>query len=283
MLLGTALLLLTAANVAAPAANDILCEFERLYNGICLPRRWPPTINLTRAVRTPPYLVSPPPVIEIDVGRQLLVDDFLVDKQASTGELQRHWGTPVWHPANPVLSPTEAWERGWARARPGGLWWEPELKLFRIWYQCGWACSATNPGSVGDCNMLCIATSPDGVNWSKPRLPHGPRPGTNIVLARPLDTATVWRDEDAASPSERYKLAIVPTNGTASELPAGHGHYSLYSSIDGVSWVLRVNESGVTEDGDSIWYNPFRKRFVFSIKAPSYYDKKFYKGKSFVH
>ena len=80
-----------------------LCLGERLYNGICLPRVWPPAINLTRAVRTPPYLVAPPPVIEIDIGWQLLVDNFLIDREASTVQLQRHWGVPRWHQANPVL------------------------------------------------------------------------------------------------------------------------------------------------------------------------------------
>lgn len=93
-----------------------------------------------------------------------------------------------------------------------------------------------------------------------------------IVLDRPLDTATVWKDFDATDPSERYKLAIVPTNGTSAELPPGHGHYALYSSADGIHFVLRVKQTGVTEDGDSIWYNPFRQKFIFSVKAPSYFD-----------
>jgi hypothetical protein len=52
---------------------------ETLYNGI-LPSPWPPRI---RAIRrdpvTPPYLKAPPAVIPIDVGRQLLVHDFLVE------------------------------------------------------------------------------------------------------------------------------------------------------------------------------------------------------------
>ena len=46
-------------------------------NGIVLPDQWPPrrTAELTRdPLATPPYLVSPPAVIPIDVGRQLFVD-----------------------------------------------------------------------------------------------------------------------------------------------------------------------------------------------------------------
>src|SRR5437879_2300505 len=43
---------------------------EMLYNGIMLPDAWPPKIAaLTREpLATPPYLVSPPAVIPIEVG-----------------------------------------------------------------------------------------------------------------------------------------------------------------------------------------------------------------------
>ena len=160
-----------------------------------------------------------------------------------------------------MLRPTAPWEKGWARPRPGGLWWEPEAQRFRVWYQCGCACSSANPGSVGDCNSICVAESPDGVAWHKPNLTASPQPGTNIVFADPpVDTATVWRDE-AAPASERYKLAIIPTDGTRSELPAGAGYYQLYSSADGISWRLRVKRTGPTEDGDTMFYN-VRQRTV---------------------
>jgi hypothetical protein len=261
---------------STPAASHG-CTGELLYNGICLPPgRWPPRINLTSSVRTPHYLLHPPSIIEIDVGRQLFIDDWLIDPTASTGGLQRYWGQAVWHPLNPVLRPTEPWEKGWARPRPGGLFWEPELRLFRCWYQCGWACSARNPGSVGDCNNVCIATSTDGVRWTKPKLVHGPRPGTNIVLTDYVDTATVWRDDaPTTASSERYKLAVVPTNGTISEMPSGHNFLRLYTSPDGVFWSRRVNKTGLTEDGTSLFYNPFRERWVFSIKAPSVFSQEF--------
>ena len=128
-------------------------------------------------------------------------------------------------------------------------------------------------GSVGDCNSVCVADSLDGIVWHKPNLTTGPRPGTNVVFADPpVDTATVWRDERADS-EERYKLAIVPTNGTVSELAAAHGYYRLYSSADGITWSLRVNRTGPTEDGDTIFYNPYREKWVWSVKGLSYYSK----------
>jgi hypothetical protein len=54
---------------------------EVLYNGIVLPREWPPLLadfptSVEKDPANPPYLVSPPALIPIDAGRQLFVDDF---------------------------------------------------------------------------------------------------------------------------------------------------------------------------------------------------------------
>ena len=52
-----------------------------LYNGITLGSPWPPRCKYPdeHPVR-PPYLADPPAVIPIDVGRQLFVDDFLIEQ-----------------------------------------------------------------------------------------------------------------------------------------------------------------------------------------------------------
>src|SRR5690349_20556807 len=73
---------------------------ETLYNGIQLPAVWPPRLtqfptSVERDPVVPPYLVSPPAVIPIDVGRQLFVDDFLI---ADT-TLTRTFHQPVYHEA----------------------------------------------------------------------------------------------------------------------------------------------------------------------------------------
>lgn len=64
------------------------CAGEMLFNGICLPLLWPPRVELSREPPTPRYLSAPPAVIRIDLGRQLLVDDFLI---ASTNNTRRRW------------------------------------------------------------------------------------------------------------------------------------------------------------------------------------------------
>ncbi|MGA2715457.1 MAG: LamG domain-containing protein, partial [Bryobacteraceae bacterium] len=49
-----------------------------LYNGIAMPKNFPPPTTPTQALRTPYYINNPPRVIPIDIGRQLFVDDFLI-------------------------------------------------------------------------------------------------------------------------------------------------------------------------------------------------------------
>ena len=60
-----------------------------LYNGIALPAPWPPknySENVTKGM-DPFYLKNKPSVIDITIGRQLFVDDFLIDSTT----LSRAW------------------------------------------------------------------------------------------------------------------------------------------------------------------------------------------------
>ena len=86
------------------------CFAETLYNGIRLPDEWPPVID--RADRRPmrvPYLEkgNHPDVVPIDIGRQLFVDDFLVESMEG---VERVYGRPKKYVANPVLKPETPWE-----------------------------------------------------------------------------------------------------------------------------------------------------------------------------
>src|SRR3954471_14851548 len=81
---------------------------DTLDNGIPVPAEWPPKRTvLPDAEPVPPYLVSPPAVIPIDRGRQLFVDDFLIEKT----DLVRRHHRPTPYPGNPVLAPDQPWER----------------------------------------------------------------------------------------------------------------------------------------------------------------------------
>src|SRR5579871_706056 len=80
------------ANRRTAAAGD-----ETLYNGIRLPQPWPPRLaSLPRTPITPAYLTDPPSVIPIDVGRQLFVDDFLIEETT----LERTYHRASYYPSN---------------------------------------------------------------------------------------------------------------------------------------------------------------------------------------
>ena len=90
-----------AAFVFVLLGAEMCSAGELLYNGIRLPDVWPPKVE--RLSRTPApdpeYLKSPPTVIPIDVGRQLFVDDFLIEQTTLTRTYHR---ADYW-PENPVL------------------------------------------------------------------------------------------------------------------------------------------------------------------------------------
>ena len=131
---------------------------ETLYNGIVLPAAWPPRTESpldTQPMRVP-YLDHPPEVIPIDIGRQLLVDDFLVEET----QFARHFCRPVKHPGNPVFfpqSPAECDASYPPTAIPkcGGVWYDARDRQFKMWYMAGYL------------GAMAYATSTDGLHWTR--------------------------------------------------------------------------------------------------------------------
>ena len=78
---------------------------------------WPPKLerNTPMPTNPPPYLVDRPAVIPIDVGRQLFVDDYLLDE---TKGLTRVYNHPVKMFDGPVLWPETPLELEEDVARP---------------------------------------------------------------------------------------------------------------------------------------------------------------------
>ena len=226
---------------------------ERLYNGIVLPDEWPPrTVDpaSTAPVR-PPYLDCPPAVIPIDVGRQLFVDDFLIERSTLT----RVFHAPTKHEGNPVLKPETALEMNGGEcpvACPfsGGVFHDPRDGRFKMWYHAGWF------------DGTALATSQDGIHWQRPALDVVP--GTNRVIPlRPdfrRDGVSVWLDHHATRSDERYKMFLYARSDTF-----GTGG-RLWLSRDGVHWRERVR-TGPVGDNTTMFYNPFRRKWVLSIRT----------------
>lgn len=221
-------------------------EEQVLDNGIRLPSPWPPRLTgFTPEPMSPPYLDAPPDVIPIDTGRQLFVDDFLVEKTT----LKRTYHLTTFHPDTPVLRPDKPWEKEGGPAAmvfSDGVWYDPKDRLFKMWYMGGLTRST------------CYATSPDGVRWDKPALDV--RPGTNVVQAEPRDSLTVWLDHAEGDPERRFKMA------RSWRLNKGWGLH-LYVSADGIHWGPAVATSGPCGDRTTIFYNPFRKVWVYSLRG----------------
>jgi len=228
-------------NPAVPAQSG-----ETLCNGIRLPSVWPPR-EITFSpdpLTTPSYLLSPPPVIPIDVGRQLFVDDFLIE--ATT--LRRTFHSADYYSDNPVLKPDKPWELTatdpTAMPFSDGVWYDPADRLFKMWYMGGYVRST------------CYATSKDGIHWEKPSLDV--KPGTNIVQTGNRDSTAVWLDLEEKDPARRYKFFRCHSEkGWA---------LSLYFSPDGIHWGDAITRSDTCGDRTTVFYNPFRKVWVYSLR-----------------
>lgn len=228
---------------------------EVLYNGIELPADWPPRdTNLDSAQpQRVPYLEQPPQVVPIDLGRQLFVDDFLVDAGGTT--MTRAFHQPAKHPANPVFFPQSPEELDpayppCAVAKCGGVWFDAQDGRFKMWYMTGYL------------GHLAYATSLDGVHWERPSLDVVP--GTNLCLPHDLhpDSGSVVIDHDTPDPATRFKMLLREPN------PPGKGTFPglLLTSPDGIHW-SRPLPTGNMDDRSTLFYNPFRKRWVQSIRA----------------
>jgi hypothetical protein len=242
---------LAAALAAGAVPRRTDAATPTLYNGVRLAQPWPPrrpTLSVDPV--PPPYLVARPDVVPIDLGRQLFVDDFLVEESS----LVRSFHRPEYFANNPVLWPTTPWEkrdemaeRTKTRSSPAampfsdGVFYDPADQRFKMWYMGGYS------------QNTCYATSADGITWTKPTLDVVA--GTNIVQTLARDSSTVWLDPVDPDRTRRYKMSH------------WHDHYlELFASGDGVHW-RAMGRTGITGDRTTFFYNPFRGLWVYSLRS----------------
>ncbi|HEY5564519.1 MAG TPA: hypothetical protein VIL33_02945, partial [Rhodothermia bacterium] len=233
---------------------------EILYNGIVPPDPFPPVRDQPWSTdELPYYITNPPPVIRIDIGRQLFVDDFLIE---SMPRLTRTYHRPEPFEGNPLFSPSDedfhiridnaGFTIMTKLAMPfsDGVWWDNQALKFRAWY-------------LGGPNSLRLAESSDGVNWA--RIPAG---GVVMSIPRERDSGTVWIDAADPDPGRRYKMSFFSFQDKRNWL---------YASADGVDWpdynspVARSsyyssNPDAPTGDRTTFLYNPFRRKWVWSLR-----------------
>ena len=203
--------------------------------------------------------------VPINVGRQLFVDDFLIGESTLT----RQFHKPSIHPSSPVLKPETPIELNngvMPAAAPfgDGVWYDHRDRLYKMWYIAGYD------------DGFGYAISEDGFHWKRPNLDTVP--GTNRTLARipgfVRNGSTVWLDHDAQDPTQRFKMfayfrmgnGLWPRMKVPSPLPPDYSMGYAYTSADGIHWNKPVR-TGACGDNTSMFYNPFRKMWVYSIRT----------------
>jgi len=215
---------------------------QTLYNGITLPDPWPPSGTATQVYPTPSYITNPPAVIPIDVGRQLFVDDFLIQQSSMT----RTQHQPVMYPLNPILSPSPFDTAGEAIPSSDGVWFDPADNTFKMWFHCG-------SGGV-----ICYAYSMDGKTWTRPSIPDALVPNTDEVLS---EGVTVWMDLQDPDTSRKFK-AFAYNQATVYGI-------DYYYSADGIHWTGTYQSQYpiVAEfDRTTLFWNAFLNDWVDSMK-----------------
>lgn len=226
---------------------------EKLYNGIELSDQWPPRFRDPNSAEPMevPYLLTPPKVISIDIGRQLFVDDFLIEST----DLKRDFHRAKKFEGNPVfaaetmheLAESTIGEKGQEAVTylgHGGVFYDPADKHFKMYYTAGWR------------GPLALATSTDLKTWTRPNLDILE---DNLLLAKGRDAGgdnSLWLD--LASKDARLKFLT----------DRGKGGHFLQTSADGRAW-SEPAPTGKAGDYCSIFHNPFRNMWCFSIKQGS--------------
>jgi hypothetical protein len=200
--------------------------------------------------------------IDISAGRQLFVDDYLVE---TTDGIVRHWNRPVkmddpvvWPGGGAAVKVTDGTASktepvNLTCATDGGLWWDPTRRKFRLWYQCDW---------LGD---ACYAESSDGLTWEYPDL--GIVPGTNRIFEHDvIDSWSVTPNYAAENPYADWKLHISYPYVPPAWPPATDDR--LWESTDGIHF-RPIGLAGRSGDRSTSYYDPFRGVWVFSLRAAS--------------
>ncbi|MGB0581325.1 MAG: hypothetical protein ACPGVU_16625 [Limisphaerales bacterium] len=215
-----------------------------IYNGVVIPEAWPPTnAYQPNKIMNLPFLTAPPAVVNVSTGRQLFVDDFIIE---GLSNLTRVYHQPVKFTNNPVLAADRDWEKGpgsrLAIPANGGVWWDTTNYNFKMFYR------------AGPSNGLAMAISTNSTNWSKPLL-RGPK-SSNIAHISSSEFSTVLLDHH--SKDERFKMF-------RHEIHKGISVLAMHASKGGTNWSKVIRRFGPAPQGSTVFYNPFRGVWVFNL------------------
>lgn len=237
---------------------------------------WPPRYRETTLDRPlpVPYLERKPGKADIRTGRQLLTDDYLIESTT----LERRFHRPEVR-EEPILTPETPLEMNGgfcpcACPFGDGICYDEREGIFRLWYHAGWF------------DGIGYAESRDGIHFT--RVAESGSGLLERVPGRMRDGASVWLDRNAAEEDERFKMMVFfrtldPSVRYYHQLPR-HRHddpatkapperLALFASPDGIHWQERKNAT-LAGDNSSFYYDPFRKKWVFSLRTFSALDSR---------
>ena len=230
--------------------NYVPLEDPRLlYNGIYLPLEWPPkdvSQNFNEVIEAP-YLSEiadggmHPEVVNIDVGRQLFVDDFLID--STTLKTVYHEATI--YENNPVFD--VGLDYGF-HFKHGGMWYNEKKGIIEMFYNLG--------------TGIGYAYSTDGINWTDEGSVFKFSDGAGGYC-------TVIKDTNAGPNDPQYYMLVRRSNGyhDPNSEEKDHEHYptNIYYSYNGKNWKI-VGVGPTSGDASSLIYNPFRDVWQLSLR-----------------
>lgn len=247
---------------------------KRLYNNLDMPDHWPPThreATLDKPLKVP-YLEAKPNVVSVKIGRQLFVDDFLIAQTDLRRDFKKPAieDRPIFYPQTPL----EMNDGYCTCACPfnDGIFYDDEAGKFKMWYHAGWF------DAVG------YAESDDGIHWKRLSEIYPSHKSDRVlpyVPGRMRDGAAVWIDYAAPKPDERYKMLVffreynfdVRYYHCKPKDRSPVREAKLYKSENGIDWV-EMGTAGPCGDNTTFFYNPFTRKWVFSIRTFSDLDSR---------
>lgn len=204
----------------------------------------------------------------------LFLDDHFIAVQAG---LTRAWHQGQPRPEVVVKDEGRPWEK-WPHMF-GSVLYDPEAKLYRMYYESAVQPSRSPPNSFT--TFVCYAESADGKTWTKPTLNLWEDLGSkeNNIVVHCAELAKVFVDPLEKDPAARLKM-FVYLNGQP-PLHGGRGE-CLLASGDGLKWKFLggFNKPEYADPAqgnftDSLCFNfdPMQRRYMAFIRT---FDKNKY-------
>ena len=231
----------------------------------------------TLAAAKPP-VAAPDEVPALGGAAQLFVDDAMIERLEN---VQRLFHQAEKHPANPVLRKEKPWES--LNGTWGTVLYDAQEQIFKAWYGGqGRSTGINKPGFQRTRNILCYATSADGVHWDRPEL------GLHTVMGSKRNNVVVGDDhhegmdhwesvlKDPMDPDPRRRYKAIGWSSYDWEGPLS-GIYTM-TSPDGLHWTHTPEpvfhfhprpgtaDLGPVGDAQSMMIDTLRGRYVAFLR-----------------